>query len=131
MSSVWPSGAALAVCSVAMLPPAPARFSTTTGWPQRSPSFWATRRAMMSVPPPGVKPTSMRTGLAGKFGAPAWGKQCEAQVASAARASRATGFCIGAIVLQFLRDADDRPVPSRFEDRVEHGDAVHFVAVGE
>src|SRR2546429_427720 len=54
-----------------MLPEAPARLSTTTGWPQRSPSFCATRRAMMSVPPPGAKPTTRRTGLAGYAWAPA------------------------------------------------------------
>src|SRR5213592_2140928 len=38
--------------------------------PQRSVSFCARRRAMMSVPPPGGKPTTIRTGLAGKLGAP-------------------------------------------------------------
>ncbi len=65
MSSVWPSGALLATSSAPMLPEAPVRFSTTTGWAQRSPSFCATRRAMMSVPPPGAKPTTMRTGRAG------------------------------------------------------------------
>src|SRR6185369_6945484 len=48
-----------------MLPPAPTRFSTTTGWPRRSARFVATMRAVRSVPPPGGKPTSMRTGLAG------------------------------------------------------------------
>src|SRR5829696_3940729 len=30
---VWPSGALRATCSVATLPAAPVRFSTTTGWP--------------------------------------------------------------------------------------------------
>jgi hypothetical protein len=48
-----------------MLPEAPGRLSTTTGCPQRSASFCATRRAMMSVPPPGVNPTTIRTGLTG------------------------------------------------------------------
>src|SRR5918911_2430410 len=48
-----------------MLPAAPGRFSTTTGFAQRSLSFWEIKRALMSAPPPGVKPTSRRTGFAG------------------------------------------------------------------
>src|SRR6185503_12764741 len=48
-------------------PPAPVRFSTTTGWPQSSPSFGAMVRAMMSVTPPGENATITRTGLAGQF----------------------------------------------------------------
>jgi len=48
-----------------MLPEAPSLFSTTIAWLQRSPSFCAKRRAMMSVPPPGAKPTTRRTGFAG------------------------------------------------------------------
>ena len=71
INSVWPSGALLATRSVPILPEAPTRFSTTTGWPQRSVSFWATIRAMMSVPPPGVKATTIRTGLVGKLELPA------------------------------------------------------------
>ena len=51
--------------SVAMLVVAPGRFSTTNGWPRYSESFGASKRAMMSVPPPGGKPTSMRTGREG------------------------------------------------------------------
>jgi len=65
MSSVYPSGALLATSSAPMFPEAPGRLSTTTAWPQRSPSFWATRRAMMSVPPPGANPTTTRTGRDG------------------------------------------------------------------
>jgi hypothetical protein len=60
--SVWPSGAALATRSVAMLPLAPARFSTTTGWPMFSDSFAATRRAAMSGAPPGGMGTRMVIG---------------------------------------------------------------------
>jgi len=48
-----------------MLPEAPSLFSTTIGWFQRSPSLCARSREMMSVPPPGAKPTTMRTGFAG------------------------------------------------------------------
>ena len=42
-------------------PPAPVRFSTTTGWPQSSASFGAVVRAMMSVTPPGEKATTILT----------------------------------------------------------------------
>src|SRR5262245_10639888 len=49
-----------------MVPDAPGRFSTTTGWPScvcsRSPSA----RAMTSVALPGVKATMMRSGLEGQ-----------------------------------------------------------------
>src|ERR1044071_10195728 len=48
-----------------MLPPAPARFSTTTCWPRRSPIGFCRMRAVVSVPPPGSKPTTTVTGLLG------------------------------------------------------------------
>src|ERR1700676_2492735 len=51
--------------SVAMLPRAPGRLSTTTGCPQRSDSFCPTVRARMSMPVPGVKGTMICTGLFG------------------------------------------------------------------
>src|SRR6266571_5145038 len=66
--SVYPSGADLATYSFAMLVPAPGRFSTTTCWPRSSESFEASRRALMSTPPPGVKPTRSLTGIAASFG---------------------------------------------------------------
>ena len=47
------------------MPVAPGRFSITTGWPRFSPSRGAMMRATTSVPPPGGKPTTMRTGFAG------------------------------------------------------------------
>src|SRR6266513_6507024 len=50
-----------------MLPPAPARFSTTTCWPMFSLIVLATIRATVSVPPPGSKPTTIVTGLLGKL----------------------------------------------------------------
>ena len=52
--------------SAAMLPPAPPLFSITTDWPQISCRRLPTRRAVMSVEPPGVNGTTMRTGLAGQ-----------------------------------------------------------------
>src|SRR5437899_7927497 len=48
-----------------MLPPAPGLFSITTDWPQTSCRRLPTRRAVVSVEPPGVKGTTMRTDLAG------------------------------------------------------------------
>src|SRR6185369_13581716 len=48
-----------------MLPPAPARFSTTTCWPSSSPIGFCRMRAVVSVPPPGSKPTTTVTGLLG------------------------------------------------------------------
>src|SRR6267143_2162287 len=50
-----------------MLPPAPARFSTSTCCPRFSPIVLATIRATVSVPPPGSKPTTIVTGLLGKL----------------------------------------------------------------
>src|SRR5436853_6038250 len=48
-----------------MLPPAPMRFSTITCCCQSSDHLSATRRAVKSAAPPGVKVTMMRTGFAG------------------------------------------------------------------
>src|SRR3989449_4528764 len=50
-----------------MLPPAPARFSTSTCCPRFSLIVLATIRATVSVPPPGSKPTTIVTGLLGKL----------------------------------------------------------------
>ena len=50
---------------VPMEPEAPALFSTMTLWPKRSESFWAIRRAAVSVGPPAGKATTMRTTLSG------------------------------------------------------------------
>src|SRR6266446_6533504 len=65
ISSVVPSGLALATTSVPITPPAPPRFSTTTAWPHFCESFAATVRAVMSVPPPGANGTMNVTGFAG------------------------------------------------------------------
>ena len=66
MSSVWPSGLALATTSTPITPPAPPRFSTTIEWPFHScDSLAATVRAVMSVPPPGANGTTKVTGREG------------------------------------------------------------------
>jgi len=64
-SSVYPSADASTTASVAMLPPAPGRFSMMNCWRKRSDSHCAIRRAAMSGAPPAANPTKMRTGRAG------------------------------------------------------------------
>src|SRR5688572_11756242 len=61
---------------------APGLLSTITPVPSTSPSFCATMRACASVPPPAVKPTTMRIGLP-----PRTGKSCAR--AKGARPSKA------------------------------------------
>src|SRR5688572_18954835 len=48
-----------------MLPAAPERFSTTTGWPSGPCARSAIRRAKMSVEPPGANGTIRRSGFDG------------------------------------------------------------------
>src|SRR5262249_1039476 len=69
-----------------MLPPAPARLSTMTCCPSASPIRGAIRRIAMSTPAPGVKPTMMRTGFAGK--ACAWSAPGSPSASSASALSR-------------------------------------------
>ena len=61
-NSVCPSGALRATASAAMLPPAPGRFSITTGWPSSGAIRSASSRAVMSAAPPGGKGTTMLQG---------------------------------------------------------------------
>src|SRR5215471_15386778 len=49
-----------------MIPDAPARFSTTTGWPSALESLSATGRADTSLAPPGGNGTIQRTGFVGQ-----------------------------------------------------------------
>src|SRR5262245_26561793 len=62
---VWLSGPARAICSAAILPAAPGRFSTTTAWPHTSDSRVPRMRAIGSLAPPAVAGTTSRTGRAG------------------------------------------------------------------
>ena len=64
-SSVYPSGADLATNSEPMMAEAPARFSTTTGWPICSASRCASVLPMMSALPPGGNGTTSLIGFAG------------------------------------------------------------------
>jgi hypothetical protein len=51
-SSVWPSAGCCSTRCVPTQPSAPARFSTTTGWPHCEERSFAISRARASVPPP-------------------------------------------------------------------------------
>src|SRR5262245_5772751 len=53
--------------SAAILPPAPGLFSITTDWPHTSCRRLPTSRAVVSVEPPGVKGTTMRTVFEGQL----------------------------------------------------------------
>src|ERR1700759_4087999 len=57
--------------SVAMLPPAPVRFSTKNDWRRCSDIHLAITREVTSAEPPAAKPTSKRTGRAGYVSASA------------------------------------------------------------
>src|SRR6187549_177266 len=48
-----------------MFPPAPARFSTTTDWPESALSLFASMRPIRSVTPPAANGTTMRMGFTG------------------------------------------------------------------
>src|SRR5882672_1616794 len=60
---VVPSGAARATASAPIMPFAPPRFSTITGWRVAAVILGAMRRARMSVPLPGWKGTTILSGL--------------------------------------------------------------------
>ena len=86
ITSMWPSGGALATASAPMLPPAPGLLSTTTGWPRLA--FSEKVRARMSGAPPGGKVTTRRMGWRGKA---CWARACGAMrvVVAAAKAAKA------------------------------------------
>src|SRR5258707_13387899 len=73
ISWVGPSGPALATSVEPMTPPAPDLLSTTQDWPQLCCRKAASRRATMSVVPPGAAGTTMRVLAAGFQGASALG----------------------------------------------------------
>jgi hypothetical protein len=79
--------------SAPIVPVAPARLSTTTGWPQVSESLAPMMRATMSVPPPGAKPTTTRMVLAGYC----WANAVDTH--SAANASRYRSFMVLLLVV--------------------------------
>src|SRR6478752_268583 len=74
--------------SVAMLPAAPGRLSTMICCPSRSLSFGVRARAVVSVPPPGAKPTIIRIGLFG-YAPPSAAEAAEQKDATAITTGRA------------------------------------------
>src|SRR3954469_23474672 len=96
MSIVYPSAGALVVMSVAILPAAPGRLSTMTCWPRRSLNFGVNARAVVSVPPPGAKPTIMRIGRFGYavLSAADVAEQTDANARNSGAARRAVDFMI-------------------------------------
>ena len=65
ISSRYPSGAARAIRSVPMVPPAPDAFSTMTLWPSVRLMCSARMRVTVSVPPPAANGTTTVIGRAG------------------------------------------------------------------
>jgi len=55
--------------SEAIDPPAPGRFSGTTGWPQSWLNFEPMKRPVVSTPPPGASAMTMRIAFVGYAGA--------------------------------------------------------------
>src|SRR5690242_7333479 len=108
-SSVRPSGADFATICAPIAVLAPARFSITTGWPQRSLMRWPTKRAMRSVGPPGGNGTMIRMGRFGKFVAVS-GSDC-----AAAGKSKAAN----AIAARANRNMS-RPLVELHPDRLDH-----------
>src|SRR6476659_2999213 len=104
--------------SPAMLPPAPGLFSITTVWPHTSCRRLPTRRAVISVEPPGVNGTTMRTGFAGQSAATALDTTSDgAATAAAARPTKRRRFSMAlppgvparlARVVMFFAECGDR-----------------------
>jgi len=78
-----PSGLDVTPARTPMRPPAPGLLSTTTGWPSAWPNRSAMKRAMKSLPPPGVK------GTISVIGWPGYGASCAAAAWANARAASA------------------------------------------
>src|SRR5262249_21360894 len=67
---VQPSGSDLATNAAPMVPPAPGRFSTTTGCPTCCESCSSSMRGIMSVELPAATGTTARNGFVGQLCAP-------------------------------------------------------------
>src|SRR6476661_6466026 len=67
-----------------MLPPAPGLLSTRNCWPRTSVIFKATKRAIVSAPPPGVNGMRMRTGLFGQVDCATAGQATPGAIVAAA-----------------------------------------------
>src|ERR1700716_2906933 len=81
-----------------MLPPAPGLFPPPPDWPQTSCSRLLTRRAVISVEPPGVNGTTTRTGFTGQSAPEAREiKRDGAAMAAVARPTKPRRFSMGAL----------------------------------
>src|SRR5262245_56656727 len=103
------------------LPAAPARFSTTTGWPSDWRSLSAATRARMSVEPPGAQGTTTRIGFSGQ--AASAGAVIRR---AAAAAMRVFSFVINSSV---LLPAGVWPYPARLGAALQAPRPPTFVAV--
>src|SRR5258706_12371682 len=65
MATVYPSGVARATRLPAIVPPAPAVFSITSGWPSERPMRSPRMRAIVSVGPPAANGTTTGIGREG------------------------------------------------------------------
>src|SRR3982750_1968086 len=99
ITSVYPSGAALAARSEPIVPPAPGRFSTITWVPSAAESFGARMREIVSAVPPGGKVAISligclvgQPGLAFTAGA---AREEPSAAAEAVRTGRRGGFILG------------------------------------
>ena len=90
ISSVAPSLGCCAAYSAARTPATPALVSTMTCWFHICVSLAATTRASASVPPPGGKPTTMRTGAFGH----SWATRRGAARRGERRRRRPGGECV-------------------------------------
>src|SRR4051812_18353639 len=95
ISSMGASGGALATASVAVMPLAPGRLSTMTGWPNAFSRLGWIRRATVSLSPPGANGTTMRTGWSGQVCA-------RACVAAARLASNAVSIVRRNVIMALL-----------------------------
>src|SRR6478672_9874422 len=114
ISSVEPSLGCCASYSAARTPATPALVSTMTCWFHIWVSLAATTRASASVPPPGGKPTTMRTGAFGHSWA---SRRGAARVATAAPVAwRRVRRCIVVVPVSSIerRIVDERDPPSEW-----------------
>src|SRR4051794_17158559 len=105
-SSVVPSGADFATASAPILPPAPVRFSTITGWPRCSDILAATMRPTVSTAPPAANGTTIRIGRFGKFCARLEPAGTHAATATATNQQSRRTFDIELFLFRNLRELD-------------------------
>src|SRR5882672_6281420 len=111
-----------------MLPPAPARLSTTTGTPRLSESFFAIRRAAVSAAPPAAKPTTMVIGFFGNSWAAAGSSTTSAP--SAIAKTNPFMFAPASIVGQ-SQHARPAPFDRPFQQRGGTVDTMRELAIGQ